>query len=79
MPQNWVLLPASAITLAYTHDDCGEHRALSPYGDRWNTRCNRVAEAMPPDGISVGSPSLVRCEECFPTPPKELTIGACTR
>lgn len=76
MPNGWVLLPASAITFAYTHDDFGEHRALSPYGQRWNTSCDRVAEPFPPDGISVGSPSLARCRVCFPTPPAVLEAAS---
>lgn len=72
MTSGWTLLPKSAITLAYTHEDFGEHRAVSGYGSRWNTACDRLAEPLPPDGIPIGSPSLKRCKACFPTPPPEL-------
>lgn len=53
MPRGWVLLAPSQITLAYTHDDFGEHRALQPYGRRYGTACHRVAEP-PADLVATG-------------------------
>lgn len=71
MATGWVQLPASAITYCWTDEDYREHRALSPYGQRWNTACDRVARSLP-EGVEPGSASLVRCRVCFPLRPPEL-------
>lgn len=71
MTTGWVQLPEHAITYCWTPEDYGKHRALSPYGELWNTACNRVGRPIP-EGVSPGSPALVLCKECFPTPPKHL-------
>lgn len=66
----WVQVPASAITYCWT-DDYILHRALSPYGARWNTRCGLVGRSLP-GRVGPDSPSLTRCRDCFPAIPPEL-------
>lgn len=58
----------SAITYCYTVEDNFLHRALSPFGLRWNTACDQLADSLP-RGVQPSSPALIRCTRCFPPLP----------